>query len=308
MDQTNPLTQPAPTRFETRDLGPYAATVFFWGTSWIALRAQLGVVAPEVSIFWRFCLAALVMWAWVGWRGERMRFPAADHWRLAGTGLCLFSTNFTLFYYGGLHVPSGLLSVVFSLASIFNLLLGALLLGQRIDGQVALGALIGAAGIAFLFWPEIAGAGFDQGALGGLALCVLGTLFFCLGNMISTVVQRRGVPLLSAVTWGMTYGVVIMGFVSLVRGHAFVIEPTAKYVVSLVALAIGASVIAFACYLTLLRRIGAARAGYATVLFPIVALAISTLFEGYRWTPLAILGVVLALAGNVLVLTRRARA
>jgi drug/metabolite transporter (DMT)-like permease len=306
MDQTHPLTQPAPARFETRDVAPYAATVFFWGTSWIAIRAQLGVVAPEVSIFWRFCLAVLVMWGWIWWRGERMRFSARDHLRLAGTGLCLFSVNFTLFYYGGLHVPSGLLSVVFSLASIFNLLLGAVLLGQRIDGQVALGAIVGAFGIGFLFWPEIAGAGFDQGALGGLALCVLGTLFFCLGNMLSTVVQRRGVPLLSAVTWGMTYGVAIMGLASLARGHSFAIEPTPRYIISLVALALGASVVAFACYLTLLRRIGAARAGYATVLFPIVALAISTLFEGYRWTPLAILGVILAVAGNVLVLTRRA--
>lgn len=307
MDKTNPLAASAQAPFETKDLAAYAATVFFWGTSWIALRAQLGVVAPEVSIFWRFLLAAAVMWAWVASRGERMRFSPLDHLRLAGTGLCLFSLNFALFYYGGLSVPSGLLSVVFSLASIFNLLLGALLLKQRIEPQVALGAMIGAAGIGFLFWPEIAGAGFDTGALGGLALCVAGTLCFCLGNMISTVVQRRGIPLLSAVTWGMTYGVVIMGAVSLARGHAFIVEPTAKYLVSLVALALGASVVAFACYLTLLRRIGAARAGYATVLFPIIALAISTVFEGYVWTPLAMLGVALALAGNVLVLRRNAR-
>jgi drug/metabolite transporter (DMT)-like permease len=308
MDQTNILAQPAPVRLEAKDLALYAATVFFWGTSWIALRAQLGVVAPEVSILWRFSLAAAVMWLWVAQRGERLRFPLRDHLLFAGTGLCLFSINFTLFYYGGLSVPSGLLSVVFSLASIFNLLLGAALLKQRIDARVALGAAIGAAGIGFLFWPEIAGAGFDRGALGGLGLCVAGTLFFCLGNMISTVVQRRGIPLLSAVTWGMTYGVVIMGTVSLLRGHAFVVEWTPAYLGSLAFLALGASVVAFACYLTLLRRIGAARAGYATVLFPIVALAVSTAFENYAWTPLAVVGVCLALTGNVLVLRRNARA
>jgi drug/metabolite transporter (DMT)-like permease len=138
-------------------------------------------------------------------------------------------------------------------------------------------------------------------------LCIAGTTFFCLGNMISTLVQRRGLPLLPAVAWGMTYGTVIMGVVSLLRGHSFAIETTLKYVVSLVVLAVGASVVAFSCYLTLLRRIGAARAGYATVLFPIIALAISTVFEDYAWTPLAGLGVVLALAGNVLVLRRNAR-
>jgi drug/metabolite transporter (DMT)-like permease len=184
-----------------RDIAAYAATVFFWGTSWIALRAQLGVVPPEVSIFWRFVIAAALMWIWVLSRGEQVRFDRQDHLRLLGTGLCLFSINFTLFYYGGLSVPSGLLSVVFSLASIGNLLLGALFLRQRIEKRVALGAMIGAAGIACLFWPEIAQTGAGGGALGGLALCVGGTTFFCLGNLISTLVQRRGVPLLSAVAW-----------------------------------------------------------------------------------------------------------
>jgi drug/metabolite transporter (DMT)-like permease len=288
-----------------RDIAAYAATILFWGTSWIALRAQLGIVPPEVSIFWRFLVAAGLMWAWVSWRGERMRFPAADHLRFAGTGLCMFSMNFTLFYYGGISIPSGLLSVVFSLASIGNLLLGALFLRQRIEARVACGALVGAVGIACLFWPEIAKTGLNGAALGGLALCIGGTTFFCLGNMISTTIQRRGVPLLSAVTWGMTYGAAIMAAVSLVRGDSFAIDPSAKYIVSLAVLAVGASVIAFSCYLTLLRRIGAARAGYSTVLFPIVALAVSTLFEGYIWTPLAMLGVVLALAGNVLVLRRK---
>ena len=296
----------APARLEGRDVAAYAATVFFWGTSWIALRAQLGVVPPEVSIFWRFLVAASLMWAWVASRQDPVRFPAADHLRFAGTGLCLFSLNFTLFYYGGVSVPSGLLSVVFSLASIGNLLLGALLLRQRIEPGVALGALVGALGIACLFWPEIARAGLNGGALGGLALCIAGTVSFCLGNMISTLIQRRGVPLLSAVAWGMTYGTIILAVASLARGHSFAIETTATYIGSLLLLAVGASVIAFSCYLTLLRRIGAARAGYSTVLFPIIALAVSTVFEDYAWTPLAALGVVLALAGNVLVLRRRA--
>jgi drug/metabolite transporter (DMT)-like permease len=300
-----PSPSAAPPRLDGRDLAAYGATVLFWGTSWIALRAQLGIVPPEISIFWRFCIAVVLMWAWVLWRGDRVRFSGADHLGLAGTGLCLFSLNFTLFYYGGISVPSGLLSVVFSLASIGNLLLGAAFLRQRIEPRVALGALVGACGIACLFWPEIAKAGLGGGALGGLVLCIAGTLTFCIGNMISTVVQRRGVPLLPAVAWGMTYGTAIMGVVSLLRGYSFAIEWTAPYLSALALLSVGASVIAFSSYLTLLRRIGAARAGYSTVLFPLVALAVSTVFEGYAWTPLAALGAALALAGNMLVLRRR---
>jgi drug/metabolite transporter (DMT)-like permease len=293
-------------RFSGRDLALYAGTVFCWSTSWIALKAQVGVVAPEVSILWRFMLAAILMWAWVLWRGERLRFGAADHLRFGAAGLCLFSLNFTLFYYGALTIPSGLLAVVFSLASIFNMGLGAVFLRQRIEPRVALGGLVGFTGIGLLFWPEIAKAGFDAGALTGLALCVAGTLSFCLGNMVSTVIQRRNIPLVSANTWAMSYGVVFLAVVSVARGHAFIIEPTAKYLVGLLWLAIPCSVAAFACYLSLLRRIGAARAGYATVLFPIVALAISTVFEGYVWTGLAGLGAALALLGNVIVLTRPA--
>ncbi|HEY8383155.1 MAG TPA: DMT family transporter [Microvirga sp.] len=304
MDARNPLLPARSARFERMDLVLYAATVFLWGTSWIALRAQLGVVAPEVSALWRFVLAAAIMWAWVLARGERLAYPASDHLRFAATGACLFSLNFTFFYYGGLTIPSGLLAVVFSLASIFNLVLGAVVLRQRIEPRVALGGIVGALGIALLFWPEIARAG---GSLGGLLLCVVGTLFFCTGNMISTLVQRRGISLLPAVAWAMTYGTGVLLALSLVRGQAFIIEPTAVYLGSILYLAVGASVAAFFCYLTLLRRLGAARAGYSTVLFPIVALAISTAFEGYQWTALAALGVVFALAGNVLVLARPAR-
>lgn len=293
-------------RIDGSTLGLYAATVFLWGVSWIGIRAQLGVVAPEMSVLWRFLLAAALMWAWVLATGHKVRFAASDHGRFVAVGACLFSCNFVSFYYGGLSIPSGLLSVVFSLASVFNLVLGFAVFRQRPEARVAAGGVIGVAGIAFLFWPEITGAGFNAAALKGLALCVMGTLFFCSGNMISTMVQRRGVPLLSATAWGMTYGCAVLLALNLGRGNAFIIEPTVKYVGSLLYLSVGASVLAFMAYLTLLRRLGAARAGYATVLFPIVALTVSTLIEGYAWTPLAVIGVVLALAGNVLALRRPA--
>jgi drug/metabolite transporter (DMT)-like permease len=257
-----------------------------------------------MSVFWRFLLAMVCMWGWVTMSGQRVRFAGQDHLRFFGVGCCLFSFNFLCFYYGGLTVPSGLLAVVFSLTSIFNLVLGVVIFRQRVDGRVAAGAVLGVAGLALLFWTEINGAGFNAGALRGLGLCVLGTLFFCSGNMISTSIQRRGVLLLSANAWAMTYGTMLLFVINVIRGNAFIVEPTIRYVGSLIYLAVGASVLAFASYLTLLRRLGPARAGYTTVLFPIVALAVSTAFEGYTWTLLAVIGVVLAMVGNVLVLRR----
>ena len=290
-------------RLAPADLGLYAVTVFVWGTSWIALKAQLGEVSPEVSTLWRFLLAAPLMWLWAAARGETLAYPAADHRRFAAAGALMFSSNFVLFLYGGQYLPSGLLAVVFSLVSILNLLLGAAFLGQPIMPRVALGGVLGAAGIALLYSPQIAG-GVQRGALLGLAFCLAGTLSFCAGNLVSTAIQRRGVPLLAATAWGMTYGVAALAAIVLVRGQPLIVEWTPRYLGATLYLALFASVVAFASYLTLLRRIGAARAGYATVLFPIVALAVSTLVEGYRWTLAAILGAALALAGNVLVLRR----
>src|SRR5215203_836304 len=191
------------------DLGLYAVTVFVWGTSWIALKAQLGEVSPEVSTLWRFLLAAPLMWLWAAARGDTLAYPAADHRRFAAAGALMFSSNFVLFLYGGQYLPSGLLAVVFSLVSILNLLLGA-------------------AGIALLYSPQIAG-GVERGALLGLAFCLAGTLSFCAGNLVSTAIQRRGVPLLAATAWGMTYGVAALAAIVLVRGQPLIVEWTPRY-------------------------------------------------------------------------------
>ncbi|WP_150524701.1 DMT family transporter [Roseibium sediminis] len=288
----------------TVDLGLYATTVFAWGFSWIAMKGQVVGAAPEVSVFWRFVLAALVMLGWSLGRGHSLKFPLRDHLKFVGLGALIFSTNFTLFYYGAQHLPSGLLAVVFSVASVFNIVLALILFGQRPTAQMVLAGLLGVTGIAFMFWPEIMGAEINHEAAYGLGLCILGTLSFCLGNMLSAKTQRSGIAVTPATTWGMIYGATLIGLFSLFRGQSFAVELTPAYVGSLVYLAVIASVIAFASYLTLLGRIGSAKAGYATVIFPVIALAISTVVEGYHWTPLAIAGVMLVLFGNVLMLRR----
>lgn len=187
-----------------------------------------------------------------GSRREAAALSAADHARFAIQGALIFSTNFYLFYLGGQYLASGLLSVVFSLASVFNLLLSAVVFRQRIEPRVAFGAAIGFAGIGLIYWPEIAGTEFDHDALVGLLLCIGGTLFFCSGNMMSTFNQRRGLPVVSTNAWGMAYGALIMTALALVNGRTFQVEWTLPYLGGLVWLAIVSSVIAFASYLTLL--------------------------------------------------------
>ncbi|GAB4518021.1 MAG: EamA family transporter [Roseibium sp.] len=306
MSVASPVHRPVAAGFGAIDYGLYGATVLAWGFSWIAMRGQVETVAPEVSVFWRFVLASAIMMAWAGFRGhDLLSYPLKDHLRFAGLGALIFSTNFTLFYYGAAVLPSGLLAVIFSTASMFNLFLGLVLFRQK-PNMVALAAgLLGFAGIGLMFWPKLAGAEFNAEAAIGLAFCVGGTLSFCLGNMLSADTQRRGIGVTPATAWGMVYGMVFLGAFSALAGREFAIDWSVRYLGGLVYLAVVASVIAFASYLTLLGRIGSARAGYVTVMFPVVALSLSTVFEGYQWTPLAAAGLGCVLGGNLMMLRAR---
>jgi drug/metabolite transporter (DMT)-like permease len=302
-----PKSAPSSRAFAPLDYGLYALTVLSWSASWFAISLQIGVVSPEVNLVWRFSIATALMFAWVILSRRRLAFPLADHLRFVGLGVLIFSSNFLLFYYGALYLVSGLLSVVFSLASIINMLLGALVLREAPSPRVLLGGLAGFAGIALMFYPEVAAHGLSGSTLIGLALCVGGTLSFCLGNLLSASNQRRGLPIVSVNAWGMLYGTLWSTLLAFLLGKPFIIEPTLPYLGSLVFLAIVSTVIAFAAYLTLLGRIGAARAGYSTVMFPVLALLISTALEGYSWTGFAVAGLALVALGNVLVIGAAAK-
>ena len=165
----------------------YAIVVFGWSTSWLPLKFQLGVVAPEVSLFWRYGAAAILMFVVTWVMRHRLRFPWRDHLRFMALGLCLFSMNFTLFYYGGLYAASGLLAVVFSTASLVNVLMTAVINRTLPRAVHLVAAVIGLTGIGLIYWPELQGSAV---AILSLSLCFGGTLFFCTGNMVSAASQR----------------------------------------------------------------------------------------------------------------------
>ena len=281
----------------------YSMVVFGWSTSWLPLKWQLGVVAPEVSLLWRFVIAATVMFVISIYLRQSLIFHWRTHLRLALLGLCIFSTNFAFFYHGGKGVASGLLAVVFSSASLVNVVMTAVLGRSRPWIAHLFAAMVGLTGVVCLFWPELQ---LSNTALSSLALCLIGTLFFCTGNMVSAACQKRGIPVFASASWGMLYGACYLALFSLISNHEFTIEPTAKYVLGLVWLALVSSVMTFAAYLSLIGRIGPSRAGYATVIFPVFALLISTVFESYTWSSMAFVGLGLVICGNVIMLRARA--
>lgn len=285
----------------------YLLTVLIWGSTWFAIKFQLGVVHEAVSLAYRFGLAALLLLLWCRFRRVRMRFSLAEHLAMAVQGACLFSLNYLLFYWCTGRITSGLVAVIFSTVIVMNIINNAVFLARPVQPRVLLGAMVGLAGITLVFWHEIAAsralsaeAGHD--VLMGLGIGLIATFLASLGNILSARNQSAGLPVLQTNAYGMTHGALLMALFALFSGQSFGFEWSLPYVASLVYLSVFGSIIAFGAYLTLIGRIGADRAAYATVLFPLVALLISSLFEGYVWTPPALLGILLVLLGNVLVL------
>lgn len=283
----------------------YLLTVVIWGTTWIAIKFQLGVVAAPVSIAYRFWIAAAVLFLFL-LATRKPIWPPRQAWRyLLAQGVALFCCNFLCFYYASQWVPSGLVAVVFSTAPIWNALNGRLFMHRPIRPQVVAGALLGLSGIALLFLPQMQGHWNDSGMLLGLGLALLGTLCFSTGNLLSSRMQALGLTPLMTNTWAMLIGSTIVGSGALLLGMNFGFDPNPRYLGALLYLAIPGSVIAFTAYLVLVGRIGPDRAAYSTVLFPVVALTMSTIFEGYRWTPLAFGGLALVLGGNLLAFMKK---
>jgi drug/metabolite transporter (DMT)-like permease len=296
-----------------RPAGPSALVLFFlstfiWGTTWLVIKFQLGVVAPEVSVGWRFALASLLLLGWSALRGIPLRFAARHHLDFALLGLLLFGLNYVLVYLAEVHLTSGLVAVLFSFLVFWNLLGARLFFGTPAPLAVIGGAALGVAGVGLLFWPEVASLRGDASLGTGLAYAVAATVVASAGNLWSQRLFARGVPVIPGTAWSMGYASLgVLGWCA-ARGLPFTFDARAPYVLSLLYLALFGSVVAFVSYLTLLKRIGAGRSGYTAAVIPVVAMLASTAFEGYRWTGPAAGGLALVLAGTVLVLRAKERA
>jgi drug/metabolite transporter (DMT)-like permease len=292
----------------------YLLTVLIWGSTWFAIKFQLGVVDESVSLVYRFGLAAALLLAWCVVRRMRLRFTRVEHLAMAAQGACLFSTNYLLFYWCTGLITSGLVAIIFSTVIVMNIINGAIFLKRRVQGIVLVGALVGLLGITLVFWHEILASQAESLAasgnvltgniLKGLGIGLVATYSASLGNILSARNQQHGLPVLQTNAFGMAYGALLMGVYAFFTAAPFAFEWSVPYVSSLLYLSVFGSIIAFGAYLTLVGRIGADRAAYATVLFPLVALVLSSLFEGFEWTAMALVGVALVLIGNVLVVGR----
>jgi drug/metabolite transporter (DMT)-like permease len=222
-------------------------------------------------------------------------------------GLMLFCLNYILAYHAQIYITSALSAIAFSSMLWMNIINSRLFFGARVSGRIYLGAALGIAGIIVLFGPQITSLSLSDGVFFGSLLAVGGALTASFGNMASQAAQKEKLPVVQSNAWSMLYGGLMTAFVAQVQGHQFVFDPSLAYVASLAYLTVFGSVFAFGAYLTLLGRIGAHRAGYASVMFPVVALILSMIFEGLALDVFVLAGFALVLAGNLLVLTQGRR-
>lgn len=291
----------------TSSLSLFALCTAIWGSTWLAITWQLGVVPPAVSVAWRFALAGVLLGAWCAATGRSLRFPRAEHARLAAWGAMNFGLNYVFVYLAETHVSSGLVAVVFSTIVIMSPIGMRVFFGQPLSARLGVAAVLGVGGVALLFLPEL-GRIREGGAIAaGIGYALAATALATGGNLVAVRNHRAGLSLFPATAWGMLYGALVAAAVAALLGDAWTFDARAPYVLSLLYLAIFGSIVAFGAYLTLLGRIGAGPSSYVGVSTPVVAMLLTTLFEGYVWTGTAALGVVLAVVGNVLALDARRR-
>lgn len=283
----------------------YGLTVAIWGSTWLAIEYQLGVVAPEISIVYRYGLAAAVLFLYCFIRGLSLTFNVKQHIWFLFLGLLLFCLNYVFAYRAQVHITSALAAIAFSTMLWMNLILSRIVFGTRAGGRVIFGAFLGISGLLVIFSPEIGEVSISDSVLYGALLAWLGALTASVGNMVSQAAQKATLPVVQANAWGMLYGAILTGLIAFAQGHEYRFDATFTYIASLLYLAVFGSVVAFGAYLTLLGRIGAHRAGYATVMFPVVALILSILFEGLSLSTTIVFGTSLVLLGNLLVLKEK---
>ncbi|CAM0554237.1 hypothetical protein EHLJMEHL_04335 [Vreelandella titanicae] len=278
----------------------YISTVLIWGSTWLAIAWQVGEVAVPVSVFYRFLIAALVLLAGLTLLRRRQALHTRDHLFCLLQGGCVFGLNFYCFYTAAGYLPSGLIAILFSMSILFNAANGYLFFRTPVPRVFYLALALGLPGMALIFWQDLVTVEATWGLLGAIGLTLLGTYGFSLGNMVSVRHQRCGLKINTTNAFAMLYGGMLMGLIAWAQGASFSLPAEPRYLGALVYLAVIGSVGGFGAYFMLVGRIGAGKAAYATVLFPLVALALSTVLEGYQWHADALIGLAMIVSGNLL--------
>jgi drug/metabolite transporter (DMT)-like permease len=292
-----------------RNFAAFLLVSLIWGGTWLVIRDQIASVPASWSISYRCLIAACAMFALAVMRREPLRLVAGGlRWALL-LGLFQFTLNFGFVYNAESYITSGLVAVMFALLVVPNAIFGRIFLGQPITGAFVLGSAIAALGVSLLFaheWRSSPATLSD--VLLGAALTVGGILSASAANITQAMEGAKRQPFLALLAWSMTAGAVINTIYALVADGPPQFDPRASYTLGILYLGLAGSVVTFPLYSGLVRKVGAGRAAYSSVIVPVVAMVLSTLFEGFEWGLLPATGAVVTLPGMVVAMRGRANA
>lgn len=296
----------APPLLSRKILLPFIIVTLIWGSTWIVIRDQLGVVPPSWSVTYRFALSALVMFIVAAATRQKIWLGRSALAFALLFGIAQFVFNFNFVYRAEQHVTSGLVAVVFALLFVPNAVFGRIFLGHAITARFAWGSLLAIIGLALLFVNEArSDPGQTTQTLIGIGFTLAGVFSASIANVMQATKRAHALPMASLLAWGMLAGAILDGGFAWVTAGPPQFEWRLGYALGIGYLGIVASAIAFTLYFGLIRQIGPARAAYSSVIIPVIAMLFSTLFEDYRWTWLALAGGAVALIGMLVALSAR---
>ena len=289
-----------------RVLLPFLFVTLIWGSTWIVITGQLGVVPPSWSVAYRFFVGAAAMFAYAMWRGERLTLSGAGWGFAALLGFAQFAFNFNFVYRAEQHITSGLVAVLFALLIVPNTLLGRVFLKTKVEGRFLLGAGIAIIGVGMMILHEYRAANVGAGeVLIGTVLTLCGVISASASNVMQGTNIARAQSMVVMIAWAMLFGALGDAVFAWITTGPPVIEMTPSYLGGVFYLGVIASAVTFPLYFNIIRAVGPGQAAWSSVLIPIIAMGFSTIFEGYRWAPLSIAGGAVALIGLVIAVAKR---
>ena len=282
----------------------FISTLIVWGPTWYIIKFQLGIVDPMTSVFYRFFLSSIIILIFCILKKINLIFTLKEHFFIAALGISLFNINYVLFYLSTVHLISGFVALCFSSILFMNVVNNIIFKSKFPKIMTLVGGFIGTLGLLFIFYDEIINFELSKSTSIGILLGVLATYFASIGNLISEYTSKVKLNVVAVTGYGMLYGSITLLIYLLVTGIELNFDFSYRYVSSLLYLAIFGSVFGFILYLSVIKNIGANDAAYIAIIMPLIALIISTIFEGLEWDLNLYIGAILVLFGNILILKR----
>lgn len=283
----------------------YFVTVLIWGTTWYAIKIQTIYAPAEISILYRAFFSALIMLIVARLFRCKFNFDFKDHIFLCLLGMSIFSLHFLYIFEAATFIISGLVSLVFSCVSFLSIINNYIFFRSAPRWNVICGAVIGIAGLTVFFWHELTDISVAKSTMLGIYNAAIGAVIFSLGGVISKRNNIKGLEIVPSMAMALTYGFIAIAAYTIIKGSNLVVPMNYSYWWALFYLVIAGSVIGYFSYLSLVKNIGPELAGYATVIFPVVALVVSSIFEGYEWSVVDFIGFSLVALGNILIMMKR---